>query len=151
METEHRDESFSGTSLSPGEETPIGSFRRMLKKRSFALLWLIQLLSQIDFHAARSGVISLVVVIVRSTVLMNQTIICFCLLADVSMDDLNERLALWASNGCESHGEYAAEMLTLRLPDVYDLAGDQVLYASRDASHPCARKQEWGPRAHSST
>jgi hypothetical protein len=41
-----RNENIPVTSLSPVEETPAASFGRVLKNRSFVLLWFAQLLSQ---------------------------------------------------------------------------------------------------------
>ena len=46
MKLKQRNENIPVASLSPVEETPAGSFGRMLKNRSFLLLWLAQLLSQ---------------------------------------------------------------------------------------------------------
>src|SRR6185312_2514047 len=105
MKTELRDDHTSATSLFPVEDTPVGSFRRVLKNRSFLLLWLAQLLSQIVFNAANYGVITIVTAISHSTVLVGLAIVSFTLpavpfslLAGVYVDYLNKRLVLWVSN-----------------------------------------------------
>jgi hypothetical protein len=46
MKLEQRNENIPVASLSPVEETPAASFGRVLKNRSFLLLWFAQLLSQ---------------------------------------------------------------------------------------------------------
>jgi hypothetical protein len=46
MKIEHRNDNIPVASLSPMEDTPAASFCRVLKNRSFLLLWLAQLLSQ---------------------------------------------------------------------------------------------------------
>src|SRR5213080_1800887 len=105
MKTEQRDDHTPATSLSPVQEMPIGSFRRVLKNRSFLLLWLAQLLSQIVFNAANYGVIAIVTAITHSTVMVGLAIVSFTLpavpfslLAGVYVDYLNKRLVLWVSN-----------------------------------------------------
>ena len=77
----------------------------MLKNRSFLLLWLAQLLSQIVFNAANYGVIALVTAITHSTVMVGLAIVSFTLpavpfslLAGVYVDHLDKRLVLWVSN-----------------------------------------------------
>ncbi len=96
-------------SLPPVEDTSVASFRRVLKNRSFLLLWLAQLLSQIVFNAANYGVIAIVTAITRSTVLVGLAIVSFTLpavpfslLAGVYVDHLNKRLVLWVSNALRS-------------------------------------------------
>jgi Na+/melibiose symporter-like transporter len=105
MKTEQRNDSFPAVSLSPVEDTPVASFRRVLKNRSFLLLWLAQLLSQIVFNAANYGVIAIVTAITHSTVMVGLAIVSFTLpavpfslLAGVYVDYLNKRLVLWVSN-----------------------------------------------------
>src|SRR5260221_7796670 len=105
MKTELRDDNIPTASLSPVEDTPVGSFRRVLKNRSFLLLWLAQLLSQIVFNAANYGVIAIVTAVTHSTVLVGLAIISFTLpavpfslLAGVYVDYLDKRLVLWVSN-----------------------------------------------------
>src|SRR5579864_4015116 len=105
MKTELRDDHTSAPSLSPVEDTPVGSFRRVLKNRSFLLLWLAQLLSQIVFNAANYGVIAIVTAVTHSTVLVGFAIVSFTLpavpfslLTGVYVDYLDKRLVLWVSN-----------------------------------------------------
>ena len=105
MKIEHKDEIGSAASLAPAEGTPKGSFRRVLKNRSFLLLWLAQLLSQIVFNAANYGVIAIVTAVTHSTILVGLAIVSFTLpavpfslLAGVYVDYLNKRLVLWVSN-----------------------------------------------------
>ncbi|HEY6540309.1 MAG TPA: MFS transporter [Ktedonobacteraceae bacterium] len=76
-----------------------------MKNRSFLLLWLAQLLSQIVFNAANYGVIALVTAITHSTVMVGLAIVSFTLpavpfslLAGVYVDHLDKRLVLWVSN-----------------------------------------------------
>jgi MFS family permease len=104
VKIEQRNENTSAT-LSPVEDRPAGSFRRVLKNRSFLLLWLAQLLSQIVFNAANYGVIAIVTAVTHSTVMVGFAIISFTLpavpfslLAGVYVDYLNKRLVLWMSN-----------------------------------------------------
>jgi MFS family permease len=82
-----------------------GSFRRVLKNRSFLLLWLAQLLSQVVFNAANYGIIALVTAITHSTTLVGLAIVSFTLpavpfslLAGVYVDYLDKRFVLWVSN-----------------------------------------------------
>jgi Na+/melibiose symporter-like transporter len=105
MKTELRDDNIPATSLSPEHPPQAGSFRSVLKNRSFLLLWLAQLLSQTVFNAANYGVIAIVTALTHSTVLVGVAIISFTLpavpfslLAGVYVDYLNKRLVLWVSN-----------------------------------------------------
>ncbi len=105
MKTEQRDDRIPAAYLSPVEDTPVGSFGRVLKNRSFLLLWLAQLLSQTVFNAANYGVIAIVTAITHSTVMVGLAIVSFTLpavpfslLAGVYVDYLNKRLVLWVSN-----------------------------------------------------
>src|SRR6266436_817183 len=91
--------------LSPANDIPGGSFRNVLRNRSFLLLWLAQLLSQIAFNAANYGVIAFVTAITHSTELVGLAIVSFTLpavpfslLAGAYVDYLNKRLVLWVSN-----------------------------------------------------
>ena len=105
MKIEQRDENNPAASPTPKEERPASSFRRVLQNRSFLLLWLAQLLSQIVFNAANYGVIAIVTAITHSTVMVGLAIVSFTLpavpfslLAGVYVDHLNKRLVLWVSN-----------------------------------------------------
>jgi MFS family permease len=105
METKQRNENATAVPLSPAKDTPGGSFRSVLKNRSFVLLWLAQLLSQIGFNAANYGVIGIVTAVTHSTVLVGVAIVSFTLpavpfslLAGVYVDYLDKRLVLWVSN-----------------------------------------------------
>ena len=105
IKTELRDDNLPAPALSPVKGRSVGSFRRVLKNRSFLLLWLAQLLSQIVFNAANYGVIAIVTAVTHSTVLVGVAIISFTLpavpfslLAGVYVDYLNKRLVLWVSN-----------------------------------------------------
>jgi MFS family permease len=105
VKIEQRDENTSAATLWPVEDRPAGSFRRVLKNRSFLLLWLAQLLSQIVFNAANYGVIAIVTAVTHSTVMVGFAIVSFTLpavpfslLAGVYVDYLNKRLVLWMSN-----------------------------------------------------
>src|SRR5947199_1832653 len=105
MKTEHSDEKMLATSHLTGEDTRAGSFRSVLKNRSFLLLWLAQLVSQIVFNAANYGVIAKVTAVTHSTLLVGLAIISFTLpavpfslLAGVYVDYLDKRLVLWVSN-----------------------------------------------------
>lgn len=79
MKTEQRTDSLPAVALSPAKDRPSGSFRRVLKKRAFLLLWLAQLLSQIVFNAANYGVIAIVTAITHSTVMVGIAIVTFTL------------------------------------------------------------------------
>src|SRR5690349_498527 len=105
MKLEQRDDPIPATSLAPVEDKRAASFGRVLKNRSFLLLWLAQLLSQIVFNAANYGVIALVTAITHSTVMVGLAIVSFTLpavpfslLAGVYVDRLDKRLVLWVSN-----------------------------------------------------
>src|SRR5258708_5235604 len=105
MKTEQRNDETPVASLSPVKDPPVGSFGRVLKNRSFLLLWLVQLLPQIVFNAANYGVIVIVTAVTHSTVMVGLAIasfplpaVPFSLLAGVSVDYLNKRLVLWVSN-----------------------------------------------------
>ena len=105
MKTEHRDEEMPAVSPSPMENTRAGSFRSVLKNRSFFLLWLAQLVSQIVFNAANYGVIAKVTAVTHSTLFVGLAIVSFTLpavpfslIAGVYVDYLDKRLVLWASN-----------------------------------------------------
>lgn len=91
-------------SLGQGDSSR-ASFRRVLKNRSFLLLWLAQLLSQMIFNAANYGIIALVTVVTHSTTLVGLAIVSFTLpavpfslLAGVFVDYLDKRMVLWVSN-----------------------------------------------------
>src|SRR5260221_1796918 len=105
MKTEQRSHRMPAASLAPVEDKRVGSLRRVLKNRSFLLLWLAQLLSQIVFNAANYGVIAIVTAVTHCTVMVGFAIISFTLpavpfslLAGVYVDYLNKRLVLWMSN-----------------------------------------------------
>ncbi len=105
MKTEQRSDRIPAASLAPVEDKRVGSFGRVLKNRSFLLLWLAQLLSQIVFNAANYGVIAIVTAVTHSTVMVGLAIISFTfpavpfsLLAGVYVDHLDKRLVLWVSN-----------------------------------------------------
>jgi MFS family permease len=103
MKTQQRNDQPPDTT--PAEQIGIGSFRTVLRNRSFLLLWLAQLLSQTVFNAANYGVIAIVTAVTHSTVLVGVAIISFTLpavpfslLAGVYVDYLDKRLVLWVSN-----------------------------------------------------
>ncbi len=105
MKTDQQNENTPIPPSSLQEGKPKGSFRRVLKNRSFLLLWLAQLLSQMVFNAANYGIIALVTAITHSTALVGLAIVSFTLpavpfslLAGVYVDYLDKRLVLWASN-----------------------------------------------------
>lgn len=85
---------------------PPGSFRSVLSSRSFVLLWLAQLISQIGFNAANFGVLTTVATITGGSGIMSGIAIIsftlpavpFSLLAGVYVDYLDKRLVLWISN-----------------------------------------------------
>ena len=108
MKTEQKNDDTHTASLRSVDDTSIGSFRSVLKNRSFLLLWLAQLLSQIAFNAANYGVIATVTAVTHSTLLVGLAIVSFTLpavpfslLAGVYVDYLNKRLVLWVSNAPE--------------------------------------------------
>src|SRR6202048_2775140 len=105
MRTEQGDDTIIALPLSPMEDRRVASFGRVLKNRSFLLLWLAQLLSQIFFNAANYGVIAKVTAVTHSTLFVGLAIVSFTLpavpfslIAGVYVDYLNKRLVLWASN-----------------------------------------------------
>jgi len=79
MKLEQRNDNIPVASLAPVEDKRVASFGRVLKNRSFLLLWLAQLLSQIVFNAANYGVIALVTAITHSTVMVGLAIVSFTL------------------------------------------------------------------------
>ena len=109
------------TSLFPGEDTRAGSFRSVLKNRSFLLLWLAQLLSQIAFNAGNYGIITIVTAVTHSTVLVGFAIVSFTLpavpfslLAGVYVDYLDKRLVLWVSNALRAEFAYLYSRMSTR-------------------------------------
>jgi Na+/melibiose symporter-like transporter len=105
MKTDQQNENISIPPTLSHDSNPRGSFRRVLKNRSFLLLWLAQLLSQVVFNAANYGIIALVTVVTHSTALVGLAIVSFTLpavpfslLAGVYVDYLDKRLVLWVSN-----------------------------------------------------
>ncbi len=109
MKTEQSDDNIPAASLSSMEDTHAGSFRSVLKNRSFLLLWLAQLLSLIVFNAANYGVIALVTEVTHSTVMVGFAIVSFTLpavpfslLAGVYVDYLDKRLVLWVCNAARA-------------------------------------------------
>ncbi|MGH2496439.1 MAG: MFS transporter [Ktedonobacteraceae bacterium] len=105
MKTDQSKENTPTLSPFSEESNSKGSFGPVLKNRSFLLLWLAQLLSQIVFNAANYGIIALVTAITHSTTLVGVAIVSFTLpavpfslLAGVYVDYLDKRLVLWVSN-----------------------------------------------------
>ncbi|HLL78598.1 MAG TPA: MFS transporter [Ktedonobacteraceae bacterium] len=105
MKIEQRNDDIPAASFAAVDDTRAGSFGPVLKNRSFLLLWLAQLLSQVVFNAANYGVIAIVTAITHSTVMVGLSIISFTLpavpfslLAGVYVDHLDKRLVLWVSN-----------------------------------------------------
>src|SRR2546421_9850992 len=119
MKAEQQDDNITTTPVPPPGNIPRGSFRNVLKNRSFLLLWLAQLLSQIAFNAANYGVIAIVTVVTHSTIMVGLAIISFTLpavlfslLAGVYVDYLDKRLVLWVSNASRA---VATALLVLAL------------------------------------
>lgn len=105
MKADQQNENIPIPSTFSQEGTSRGSFRRVLRNRSFLLLWLAQLLSQVVFNAANYGIIALVTAVTHSTTLVGLAIVSFTLpavpfslLAGVYVDYLDKRLVLWVSN-----------------------------------------------------
>ncbi|HEY6540122.1 MAG TPA: MFS transporter [Ktedonobacteraceae bacterium] len=105
MKTDQQNEDIPIPGPLVPENSGRSSFRRVLKNRSFLLLWLAQLLSQVVFNAANYGIIALVTAITHSTTLVGLAIVSFTLpaipfslLAGVYVDYLDKRLVLWVSN-----------------------------------------------------
>lgn len=105
METKKKEDISLPEQPASGKSNPQGSFRSVLRNRSFVLLWLAQLISQIGFNAANYGVITTVATITGSTIMVGIAIISFTfpavpfsLLAGVYVDYLDKRLVLWVSN-----------------------------------------------------
>src|SRR5258707_1748315 len=104
MKTEQRDDNTPAASQSLTRDTPVGSFRSVLKNCSFLLLWLAQLLSQTVFNAANYGVIAFVTAVTHSTFLGGFAIVSFTppalplsLLAGRYFHYLNNLLVPWVS------------------------------------------------------
>ena len=105
MKTDQQNENIPHVPPEVRGDVARSSFRRVLRNRSFLLLWLAQLLSQVVFNAANYGIIALVTAVTRSTTLVGLAIVSFTLpavpfslLAGVYVDYLNKRLVLWVSN-----------------------------------------------------
>ena len=105
MKTDQQNEDIPIVAPMVPENTARGSFRRVLRNRSFLLLWLAQLLSQVVFNATNYGIIALVTAVTHSTTLVGLSIVSFTLpavpfslLAGVYVDYLDKRLVLWVSN-----------------------------------------------------
>src|SRR5215471_279217 len=105
METKQEYENTSDAPPTDAEVTQVGSFRSVLENRSFVLLWLAQLLSQLVFNAGNYGVIAYVTALTHSTIMVSFAIISFTLpalpfslLAGAIVDHLNKRFVLWVSN-----------------------------------------------------
>jgi MFS family permease len=79
METKQEYENTSDAPSSAAEDIQTGSFRSVLENRSFLLLWLAQLLSQLVFNAGNYGVIAYVTAITHSTIMVSFAIISFTL------------------------------------------------------------------------
>ena len=106
MKTDQQNEEVPIVPTYVQENAARSSFRRVLRNRSFLLLWLAQLLSQVVFNAANYGIIALVTAVTHSTTLVGLAIVSFTLpavpfslLAGVYVDYLDKRLVLWVSNG----------------------------------------------------
>jgi Na+/melibiose symporter-like transporter len=106
METKKQEDRQLPEPPAPRKIEPPGSFRSVLSNRSFVLLWLAQLISQIGFNAANFGVLTTVATITGGSGIMSGIAIIsftlpavpFSLLAGVYVDYLDKRLVLWVSN-----------------------------------------------------
>lgn len=105
MKTDQQNEDIPPAPPQEQQATTKSSFGRVLKNRSFLLLWLAQLLSQTVFNAANYGIIALVTAVTHSTTLVGLAIVSFTLpavpfslLAGVYVDYLDKRIVLWVSN-----------------------------------------------------
>ena len=106
METKKKEDQRLSEAAAPDKNESGGSFRDVLSNRSFVLLWLAQLISQIGFNAANFGVLTTVATITGGSALMSGVAIIsftlpavpFSLLAGVYVDYLDKRLVLWVSN-----------------------------------------------------
>lgn len=106
METKKKEDTRLPESATAGKNEPPGSFRDVLSNRSFVLLWLAQLISQIGFNAANYGILTTVATITGGSALLSGVAIIsftlpavpFSLLAGVYVDYLDKRLVLWVSN-----------------------------------------------------
>ncbi len=105
MKTDQQNEDVPIVPTYAQENAERSSFRRVLRNRTFLLLWLAQLLSQVVFNAANYGIIALVTAVTHSTTLVGLAIVSFTLpaipfslLAGVYVDYLDKRLVLWVSN-----------------------------------------------------
>jgi len=106
METKKQEDRQLPELPTPRKIEPPGSFRSVLSNRSFVLLWLAQLISQIGFNAANFGVLTTVATITGGSGIMSGIAIIsftlpavpFSLLAGVYVDYLDKRLVLWVSN-----------------------------------------------------
>jgi len=114
METKKREDTSLPEPSASARSEPTGSFRSVLGNRSFVLLWLAQLISQIGFNAANYGVITTVTTITGSAIMAGVAIICFTfpavpfsLLAGVYVDYLDKRLVLWMSNALRAVASFA--------------------------------------------
>src|SRR5438128_594364 len=83
----------------------VASFRHVLKKRNFLLLWLAQLISLTSLNAANFGFIVLINETTHSVLMAGLAIISFTLpavpftaIGGVIVDRLNKRLVMWVSN-----------------------------------------------------
>lgn len=102
--TKKEDTQLPESSPRDKRESP-GSFRNVLRNRSFVWIWLAQLISQIGFNAANYGLIATVTEITGSTVMVGIAIVCFTfpavpfsLIAGFYVDYLDKRLIMWVSN-----------------------------------------------------
>src|SRR4051794_31834579 len=98
MKTEQKNDDTHTASLRPVDDTSIGSFRSVLKNRSFLLLWLPQLLPQFPFNAANYGVFPTVpppppppLLVALPILSFPLPAVPFSLLAGVYVDYLNKR------------------------------------------------------------